>query len=394
MKRASLLASLVAFVLLVASVVLASVAHDPASVVGAVFYAAFPVVGLVITRHQPRNSVGWCFLVSPILLGIEKVGDEATALGLRRHWASGITHLAAWAQAWAWFPGLFVLITVGLLRFPNGRLLGARWRWVERASYLAMGVWIVGLGVVAALIPSNELASSQAPHPRGWKAVVFAIAEAMFFVIIVCVLASLGSLVLRYRRGGVIEREQSRWVLSAAVIAIVIEIGLDVSGSFVSGTPDWVQTLGEGIGFALIAIATGVAITRYKLYEIERIVSRTVSYAVVLVVLAGIYVGILVALTGLVPADLGQVGVAAATLLVSIVAVPLTRRVRRVVDRRFDRSRFDAEGVASAFAARLRARPERGDVPTDLLTVVQRTVAPAHASVWMMPTSNDASLPI
>ena len=150
------------------------------------------------------------------------------------------------------------------------------------------------------------------------------------------------------------------------------------------------QTLGEGIGFALIAIATGVAITRYKLYEIERLVSRTVSYAVVLVALAGLYTGILFGLAGLVPADLGQVGVAAATLLVSIVAVPLTRRVRRIVDRRFNRSRFDAERVAGAFAARLRARPERGDVPTDLLEVVQRTVAPAHAGVWLVPTSGPA----
>ncbi len=386
MKRASLVASLVAFVLLAASLVLASVAHDPASVVGAVFYAAFPIVGLLITRHQPRNAVGWCFLASPILLGIEKVGDEAATLGLRRHWPSGVTHLAAWAQAWAWFPGLFVLITVGLLRFPNGRLLGARWRWVERASFVAMGLWIVGLGVVAALIPSKELVSAQTPHPGGWKAIVFTIAEAMFFLIIVCVLASLASLVVRYRRSGIVEREQTRWVLSAAVVAIVIEVGLDVSGSFVSGIPGWVQTLGEGVGFALIAIATGVAITRYKLYEIERIVSRTVSYAVVLIALAGIYTAVLFALAGLVPADLGQVGVAAATLLVSIVAVPLTRRVRRVVDRRFNRSRFDADQVAGAFAARLRARPERGDVPTDLLEVVQRTVAPAHAGIWLVPT--------
>ena len=387
MKRASLLASLVAFALLAASVVLAVMVHDPASVVSAAFYAAFPVVGLVITRHQPRNAVGWCFLASPVLLGAEKVGAEAATLGLRRHWPGGLTHLAAWAQSWTWFPGLFVLITVGLLRFPDGRLLSPRWRWAERASYLAMGVWIVGLGVVAAFIPARELMSSSAPHPTGWKAAVFLTAEAMFFVVITCVLASLASLVLRYRASGIVEREQTRWVLSAAVVAIVIEVGLDVSGSLVSGTPEWVQTVGEGIGFALIAIATGVAITRYKLYEIERLVSRTVSYAVVLVALAGLYTGILFGLAGLVPADLGQVGVAAATLLVSIVAVPLTRRVRRIVDRRFNRSRFDAERVAGAFAARLRARPERGDVPTDLLEVVQRTVAPAHAGVWLVPTS-------
>ena len=160
-----------------------------------------------------------------------------------------------------------------------------------------------------------------------------------------------------------------------------------MSGSLVGGTPEWVQTIGEGIGFALIAIATGVAITRYKLYEIERIVSRTVSYAVVLVALAGLYTGILFGLAGLVPADLGQVGVAAATLLVSIVAVPLTaprappRRpaVQPVALRRRARGRRLRRPAARP--ARTRGRPGR------LLEVVQRTVAPAHAAVWLVPTS-------
>ncbi len=382
MKRFAAVVSIVGLMLLAGAFTSAVIADDAASAISAVFVAAFPVVGLVITRQQPRNAVAWCFLVSTVLLSMEKIGDELARYGLRHSWPGALIRTFAWAQAWAWFPGLFLIVTVALLRFPNGELLGTRWRWVERASFFGMAVWSVCIGAVGAVVPVRELVSSDSPHPHGVVAVLYLTGVSMFAIVAVCVLCSLASLIVRYRRSSFVGREQTRWVLFAATVAVTIEIGIDVWGSFGS-TTDWAQSLGEGIGFALIAIAIGVAITRYKLYEIERIVSRTVTYLVVLAVLVGVYVGVIVVLANLVPADLGQVGVAAATLVASIVAVPLTRRVRGLVDRRFNRARFDQERVVAAFAARLRARPEKGDIPDELMTVLGRTVQPSHAAIWL-----------
>ncbi|WP_375492391.1 hypothetical protein [uncultured Jatrophihabitans sp.] len=383
LRRGALVLAIAALALLVVSAVFAVLNDDFSRVLSNVFGAAFPAVGLIITRARPRNAVAWTYLVASVLSGLEDVGSEVGPYGLKRGWPDAVVHTVAWAQAWAWFPAFFLVVTIGLLRFPDGLLLNRRWRWVERAAYAAMAVWSVALGIVAATVSARELLSADAPQPRGWRALLYVPAEAMFFLILPVVLACVGSLIARYRRGRAVEREQLRWVLSAAVLAIVLALGQDAGTSWFGPWPGWAQTLCEGVGLALIAVATGVAITRYKLYEIERIVSRTVSYAVVLVVLAGLYVGVLLCAVQF--SHLNNVGVAAATLLVSIVAVPLTRRVRRVVDRRFNRSRFDAERVVTAFAGRLRARPEQGDVPTDLLTVVDRTVAPAHAAVWVVP---------
>ena len=359
-RRAAGWAGGVDLALMVVVVVLAGINGNVARVVAMSFDTAFPIVALVILRVQPRNAVAWVFIGSTLLAALSNAGDELATYGLAHGWPNAVCQSAAWAQTWPWFPSIFSLLTVAILRFPNGRLLAAGWRWVERTSIVAMTVFSVTLGVSVLPVPARELMTdTNAPAPPGWYGTVFQIGIAMFPVIAVCSLASLGSLVVRYRRGSTVEREQTRWVLSAVVVAVVIETGLDLYGSYGANLPAWVQTIGEGVGFGLIAVATGVAITRYKLYEIDRILSRTVAYAVVVIALAALYTGVLVGLAALVPANLGQLGVAAATLVVSIVAVPLTRRVRRTVDRRFNRTRFDAERVAAAFARRPPPRPPR-----------------------------------
>lgn len=372
--------------LLVLGVAVAAVVGDVGSVVGGVSVLAFPVVALVIARVQPGNAVAWCFLASAFLLGLERAGTELTTLGRRDGWPDAVVHVFAWADAWAWFPGLFVLVTVALLRFPDGSLPSRRWRWVEVLSYAAMAVWTLCIGGAAVAVPVRVLESDAAPGGRGVVGALFLTGEAMFGFVAVAAVASFVSLAVRYRRSGIVQREQIRWVLFAACLAILLEAGLDTWGTLHGGeTPAWVQSIGEGIGFTLIAVATAIAITRYKLYEIERLVSRTVTYALVLVVLGALYLAVVIGLADVVPADLGSVWVAAATLLVSVVAVPLTRRVRRVVDRRFNRSRFDADRVVTAFASRLRSRPDEGDVPAELLDVLDRTVQPAHAGIWLVP---------
>jgi hypothetical protein len=360
---------------------------DLTPLVGGLFLTAFPIVGVVIIRVQPRNIVAWVFLAAAMCHGLGASGEHIAQYGLAHHWPRVVSGVAGWFQAWTWFPAVFLLATIALLRFPDNRLVGRGWRWVEYASYLANGVWAVAVSAAATTIPTRQLIATASPTPTGWVGVVFHVGESMFFLVALCVLASLASLVMRYRRGTTVAREQIRWVLSAAALSItasIVEQTISGTTNLSTSQVNWMQTIVESVGYALIAVATGVAITRYKLYEIDRIVSRTVTYAVVLIALAALYVGVLVALAQLVPTDLGQVGVAAATLVVSVVAVPLTRRVRRAVDHRFNRSRFDAERVATAFAARLRARPERGDVPADLIAVVHRTVQPAHASVWLL----------
>ncbi len=343
---------------------------------------AFSLVGaFLLARGAVRNLA--------VIMCVQGVGASVTSLTIvvfNLAELSGPLHgvglWAAWLNGFIWVPGP-TLLTPLILLFPTGRFAARGWRWVAGAA-LAFGAAFVIPELITRQSVLEGKPESFAPNPTalidsGWTDVAVA---ASFPGLLACLAISLGSLAARRRRAVGVERAQLTTLLFGVAVSVIML-------AYIATQPNALET--SPLIFAIelfaimpIAVSFAVAVSRYRLYEIDKIVSRTVSYALVLAMLAGTYIGVTAGLANLVPDRYGHVGVAVATLVVSVLAVPLTRRVRRVVDHRFNRSRFDAERVAAAFAARLRARPEQGDIPSDLLDVVQRTVAPAHAGVWLV----------
>ena len=347
---------------------------------------AFSIVGaFLLVRGAVANLA--------VIMCVQGVGAALTTiLGVWRELAAqagplhGAALWAGWLDNFSWLPGV-VLLTPLVLLFPDGELAARRWRWpIVISAALAVVFALMSTVLRQSLVDGKPY--SFAPNPTGFIDSSHAIDAAGtigFLALIATTFVSLGSLISRRRHATGVQRAQLTSLLYGAALTVAMIAALNPLPE-----NDLVVFALSVPAVAPVAVGVAVAVLRYRLFEIDRVISRTVTYTLVLAVLAGVYIGVIAALANLIPSRYGQVGVAAATLLVSILAVPLTRRVRRVVDRRFDRSRFDAERVAGAFAARLRARPERGDVPTDLLEVVQRTVAPAHAGVWLLAADGPA----
>jgi hypothetical protein len=342
----------------------------------------FGLTGVVVAYHQPRNPVGWILVSFPLLF---LLGTDAQYYAVLRYHLghSGLPFgPAAVLIAPVTQPSLFVL-PLAILLFPDGRLTSARWRWVLLAyaalgAILAMGEFGPAVAAVAAHdIRVDALGDVANPpglpgwlvHPPGG--------------LLVFVLGSTGVIwlsfvvhqVLSWRRADGVHRQQLKWLASGAAVALAV----GVAGSTVtSGVVSYL------LASTLIAlpISIGVGILRYRLYEIDRIISRTLSYAIVTGLLIGVYTGLVLLTTHLLTFS-SSAAVAASTLVAAALFNPVRRRVQRAVDRRFNRARYDAEQTVTAFAARLKDAVDLDTVRADLAGVVQRTLEPAHVSVWI-----------
>jgi len=355
--------------------------------------AAFPLAGIMILSRQPANRVGW-ILMAIGLLTAEPLGAYA-AFALARGLPGGA--LADVLNGPMWAPPIISMGTLLLLRFPDGNLLSRRWRWVERLS----GALIVLTVVILVLTPRDlgDLGHPELRNPLGINALedVLGAALAILVLIPVAMMLSAASLVIRFRRSSGVEREQLKWLTAAAAIVAAIFLASMV-GSVASGsiwgnpTPDWLNLL-EGISaftFVLIPIAIGIAILRYRLYEIDRLISRTLAYAVLTAMLAGVFAGLVVGLQSValpVVRD-SELAVAASTLAVAALFGPLRRRVQDLVDRRFDRARYDATRIADGFGARLRDRLDLDTVSEELASTTFSALRPALVSVWLRASAD------
>jgi two-component system NarL family sensor kinase len=171
-KRATAIA-VISVVLSIAAAILDVVDGSASHTFAAVGEVIFTVVGLVIARQQPRNTVAWTFLVSGLLNSINNLGVGIAAVGLRDNWPSWLQFFGGWCTGWTWFPALFSIITIGLLHFPDGRPVSPRWRWADKAAVATMGLWIISVGVGTWGLPPSELQSNSSPHPHGWHAVIW-----------------------------------------------------------------------------------------------------------------------------------------------------------------------------------------------------------------------------
>jgi hypothetical protein len=345
-----------------------------------VFYAAanalglalVPPVGALIATRLPTNPYGWLWCALGFLYAVVAASD-----GLRR--TSVIPGGVGWVFLGSGFTMIVCLLVFVLLLFPTGRLPGPAWRWPARAAVLDAAAMIL----VIPFAPSLDDTTGPGPWVVGGRTgdVLADILSGGFAVMLFLILTAAASVLLRFRRAGPVERQQLKWFVLAAGLASV-SVGIDLLGIPVD--PRWWAVV-DAIGFALFPVAVGIAVLRYRLYEIDRIISRTLSYGLLTGGLIALYFGLIAVLRPLLEPVTGSsaLAVAGSTLAVAAVFNPARRRLQAVVDRRFDRAGYDAARVVDAFAARLRDQVDLDEVTDGLRNTVAATVAPTRVAVWL-----------
>jgi hypothetical protein len=283
--------------------------------------------------------------------------------------------LAAWAYNFVWLLMLSTSVIFTLLLFPDG-LPSRRWRPVFWAAVVATALG----SVVAMLTPELQIGDVVRPnplHPGEWGGVLTTIFGGSLLVLLTCALLAIIATILRFHRATGIQRAQMKWLALAAVgfaVCIIASVTL-------FETDGWLASLAFMAGASLIPLACGLAILRYRLYDIDRVISRTTSYALVTGILLATYGVIVTAATRLLP-DASTLAVAGATLAAAALARPLYRRVQHSVDRRFNRARYDAERTVDAFGTRLRHEVHPESVRDELVSAVAQTLQPASVRLW------------
>lgn len=349
---------------------------------GFVIVPPFAIVGFVLARRVPRNPIGWSMLVPAVMaLLSEDAGFYAVRAVRLGDQGLPLPRLAVFlAAGWAW---LILALPLPIALFPDGKL-PRRWRWTLPAfltitgSFVAVLAWKDLSGVLARRIEvdsAGELAVFSSSQ-FGWLAYCIEVYVPLYAAFS---LAWVIRLVLRYRRAVGVEREQLKWFFAGGTVCIgAMLIGLPL-GDHTAGNIAW-------IAISALPLGVGIGVLKYRLYEIDKLISRTISYLIVTGLLVGVFVGIVALTTHVLPFS-SPVGVAASTLAAAALFNPLRRRVQRLVDRRFNRARYDADAVVAAFTLRLREAVDLDTVRGELLLAVDRAVEPAHASVWIRPPS-------
>jgi hypothetical protein len=358
---------------------------DAAAVTVAATHVGLATVGAVVASRQPRHPVGWLLLLAFGVLGNASfaVGGYADYGLLGRPG----TLPAAWLVARC-FPAdaavAFACLGFILLLTPTGSLPSPRWRWWA----ILTAATPVALLLAVALVPNSADQSYQSPSSpfdlQGYHGALLVAYQVAFAIILLAVVAAAASLVVRFRRASGTERQQLRWVaLAAALVGVlfVVIVGAVAIGAPALPDPGLVGTA------ALVVLTLGVsaATLRYRLYDLDRIISRTLSYGLLTVLLGGGYASVVLGL-GQLAGRKSSLVVAVATLAVAGAFQPARHRVQRAVDRRFNRRRYDAAETIAAFSARLRQQIDLDSLTAELLAVVETTMQPTQTSLWLRPS--------
>ena len=354
---------------------------DEPAVVDYVANVLFPIVAGVIASKRPGNRVGWLLLGYSVAVSV--VGFIATwgYYGVALEPGSlPLAGAAVWAGGCFWMTGL-VFLPLLFLHFPSGELVSGRWRWVRRLCLLPLAIAAVpAVGLVGEPAPLivDAFFENEPVARLEWATKFF---EAAFVALVVLALVSVVSLVVRYRRSPGPERLQLKWVLWAAGILALSGVWESAIGSSAFAAAF------SAVTFAAIPVSIAVAVLRYRLYEIDRLINRSLVYAALTALLAAAYLGIVVALQNLIPgADDSNLTIAGSTLAVAARFRPLRSRTQGFVDRRFYRRKFDTQRTLESFSSRLREEVDLDHLSADLLGVVRDTMQPSHASLWLRET--------
>jgi hypothetical protein len=337
--------------------------------IGIVTATGIAVLGAMIASRKPGNPIGWLMSVAALLLGVFNFTQQYAPLAAAE--ALPLLGLSSWLATWTALPGIAITITSSLQLFPDGRLPSRRWRPVAWVSAAAAVVPAVALAVLAWPVRGPELAALTFDHPA--LAPIFGIG---FPIVLVLSVVSMAALVVRFRRSAGAERQQIKWFAYGAMIGIPLGLPAQV--------PVWGPIL-ELLQPPLMFAGLGIGMFRYQLYDVDRVINRTLVYGLLTAALglayaAGSLVFVLVAGAG---SDPPSWLVAAATLAAAAVFRPARRRIQAVVDRRFNRRRYDAARTVEQFSARLRDQVDLATLSAELLAVVDQTVQPTRTSLWL-----------
>jgi hypothetical protein len=343
----------------------------------------FSAVGLLIATRHPGNPIGWILLAAGVAAGF-----AALAHSFAEFWLAGkggpeaLGKAAALYAELSWIPFILMPVTFLLLLFPDGRLLSRRWR---------VAAWCAALGI-AGTFAADGLKPGEIPdfprlmNPIGVDHPLRDLLEGISaLAVLIGIFGSSASLIVRYRRSRGEQRQQMKWLaLAGAVAAVTFPIALvlyDVIGETAANAAIMLSVLG-------LPAATGVAILRYRLYDIDVVINRALVYGALSATLAGIYIGSVLLLQLVLSALTHDSGLAVApsTLAVAALFRPARGRIQEAVDRRFYRRKYDAAHTLEAFSARLRDQVELAALEADLRSVVGETMQPAHVSVWLRGT--------
>ncbi|HEY6277641.1 MAG TPA: hypothetical protein VIX86_15055 [Streptosporangiaceae bacterium] len=353
--------------------------HLPASltnwtfsnVSGQLVNVAVPVTGLVLASRRPENRIGWLFLVAGLGLGLGGFSNPYAVHALVvDHGSLPAGRLFAWLSNWIWMIPVAMLAFLFLL-FPTGRLRSRRWRppaWFVGGALAVATAWLL----IAATRSWAHPFTSYGPGSPGLTALLYVMAAVLFSA---ALLVSVVALVVRFAKSAGEERLQLKWCAWAALVLAVAFVASAWANSAVANVL-------QSLAFLWLWTAIAIAVLKYRLYDIDRIISRTLAYAIVTGLLIGLYAGLVLLATRVLPFHT-PVAVAASTLAAAALFSPLRRRVQRVVDRWFNRARYDADQTIAAFAARLNDAVDLNTVRSDLVEVARRALEPAHASVWI-----------
>lgn len=359
---------------------------------GILWFLPYTAVGTVLVVRRPGTSIGWLLLAIGWSLVLQTMPVDATAgqflagtvpwpLLIQSYMAGGPLGIAS-----------FVLFAYLAMTFPSGRLPGGRWARVAKILLAAVctliAVSAVGPTINVNLIGAPNGATVRNPLAVAPDAGIWQVLNStLIFVLVLGLLISGAvSLVVRHRRARGVERQQLSWVVAAVALVGVAIVGGLVLGSLVPQALDegivWIPAI---VAFATAPISVGIAVLRYRLYEIDRIISRTIGWAVVSSVLVAVFMAVTLVTQAALASitTLNSVAVAVSTLIIAALFEPLRRRVQARVDRRFNRARYDAERTAAAFAGRLRNEVDLDQLGGAITTAVSSTVQPGSVSLWL-----------
>jgi hypothetical protein len=340
-------------------------------------------VGAVLAARRPRHPVGWLLLALGLSLTLHDLTYSYTRYGLvaRPGTLPAAGYLAGFTNgivlSWISCAGFVLLLT------PTGSLPSPRWRWWARIAAAASLVWLLGSVVhPAPLYPEYPAIGNPLAVPALPRGLLDAVMPAAGVIVLAALVVGAVSLVGRFRRARGVERQQLRWLAwGAAVAAVALPVamvGLALQDSFT------VVNVALGVCAAVLPLATGASILRYRLYDLDRIISRTLAYGLLTVLLGLGYAGVVLGLGRLLPQGSNLV-VAGATLAVAAAFQPARRRIQQRVDRRFNRRRFDAARTIEGFSGRLRRQVDLDTLTAEVLAVCEQTMQPTQASLWLRP---------
>lgn len=345
----------------------------------ALIFVAFPAVGVVVSWKRPENPIGWIFIAIGFGIVVSVFAAEYAGRAIYVQWEHPAVELAAWIGSWTWFIASGLALTFAVLLFPDGRLPGPRWRPV---AWLAAGV--IGLTTVAGALDPGLLDDygGVIRHPidlgESLGGVASSVAAVGFAAILVLGVVSVTSLIVRLRRARGVERQQIKGLLYPVGLLLVASTAAQIT----QHEAWWTFTL---VALAAIPVGAGIAILRYRLFDIDVVINRTLVYASLSVVLGALYVGMVLLLqTVLSPFTQNNApAVALSTLAVAALFGPVRRRLQSLVDRRFYRERYDAHRTLERFATGLRSEVDLAALTVALRQAATQALQPAGVSVWL-----------